>query len=369
MRWQKGFFVGILVLVLTMLWGVAGADSWTDEENYDISWYNSSDTEFLINSASQLAGLAKIVNGGNDNFQGKTISLASDIDLSQFSWTPIGNYDNSFQGVFDGCGHEVKNISISSYAKDSRGQIYSGFFTWLSGATIQNLTLQGNIICGDTVHFAGGFCAEAENVVFENCTSNMTFGDSTIYYAAGFAAVSGDISFINCTNNSNINLQTSSGVGGYIGFAVEGKVVISECTNTGNISSSYHTAGGFIAKSTADSIDLSSSMNSGNVTLIYTYGSQSGGFIGHNKSGEVEIEFCVNTGKITGADAGGIIARNTEESDSFASITIENCKNQGDIAVNEALDMFSPNIGGGIIGWCLNAQVNHCINYGNVTAS
>lgn len=72
-------------------------DSWTDEDNYDISWYNASATSFELSDAEDLAGLAMITNGeltagdfevdatlgGDydddervlDDFSGKTITL------------------------------------------------------------------------------------------------------------------------------------------------------------------------------------------------------------------------------------------------------------------------------------------------------
>ena len=38
---------------------------WTDEGNYDISWYSADATEFTISTAQELAGLAYLVNNGS----------------------------------------------------------------------------------------------------------------------------------------------------------------------------------------------------------------------------------------------------------------------------------------------------------------
>jgi hypothetical protein len=47
----------------------------------DTAWYNDSQTEFTITTPEQLAGLAKLVEGGND-FYDKTIKLGADIMLN-----------------------------------------------------------------------------------------------------------------------------------------------------------------------------------------------------------------------------------------------------------------------------------------------
>jgi len=64
------------------------ADLW--DGTTDTSWYNDYDTEFIIYTAEELAGLAQLVNNGN-SFSGKTIQLGNNIDLNGLNWTPIGN--------------------------------------------------------------------------------------------------------------------------------------------------------------------------------------------------------------------------------------------------------------------------------------
>ena len=59
----------------------------------DTSWYdpNVPQKEYTIFSASQLAGLAQLVNQGN-SLEGTTIRLHSDLDLAGHNWIPIGNH-------------------------------------------------------------------------------------------------------------------------------------------------------------------------------------------------------------------------------------------------------------------------------------
>ena len=77
-----------LVLLVTLLVIPASADNaaaW--DGSIDTSWYSKGETEFEISTPAQLAGLAAIVSGEAtgikaDNFNGKTIKLTADLDLS-----------------------------------------------------------------------------------------------------------------------------------------------------------------------------------------------------------------------------------------------------------------------------------------------
>ena len=78
---------------------------------------------YQIATAEQLAALSVTVNDGSANgYPGQYFVLTDDIDLSGTAWQPIGHLDLSnqynmsvwFMGTFDGQGHTVSNISLSS---------------------------------------------------------------------------------------------------------------------------------------------------------------------------------------------------------------------------------------------------------------
>ena len=78
-------------------------DSW--DGTADTSWYQDGISEFHLTTAEQLAGLAKIVNETGNVFQGVTVYLDTDVDLSGHEWVSIGtgnNVANYFGGTFDG---------------------------------------------------------------------------------------------------------------------------------------------------------------------------------------------------------------------------------------------------------------------------
>ena len=152
----------------------AGADA---EDGIDTSWYTNDTTvsTFYISTAAQLAGLAKLVNEGN-NFSKKTIQLTKDIRLNEQdvptadknpnSWNPIGGKIGTktytFNGVFDGNGHTVSGLYISDT------NTHKGLFGAIKYATVKNLIVTGSVNSGNKNN-AGGIVGNASNSTVQNC--------------------------------------------------------------------------------------------------------------------------------------------------------------------------------------------------------
>ena len=83
------------------------AASWLDTNYYDISWYvNETDSEYVINTAKQMAGLAHLVNNENKTFMGQKIRLDEDIDLTANTWETIKDI---FEGTICGSHRIILN--------------------------------------------------------------------------------------------------------------------------------------------------------------------------------------------------------------------------------------------------------------------
>ncbi|MCD7727530.1 MAG: hypothetical protein LUH57_04220, partial [Ruminococcus sp.] len=132
----------------------------------DTSWYNSTDTSFTITTATQLAGLASLVNNGN-NFSDKTIKLGNNIDLNSEDWTPIGTYSSPFSGTFDGQGYTVSNLYINDTASDQLGL----FGCVGNSGTVQNITVNGVTVQGR--YYLGGVVGYNSGTVIY-CDSSVT---------------------------------------------------------------------------------------------------------------------------------------------------------------------------------------------------
>ncbi|MBE5734513.1 MAG: hypothetical protein E7347_05650 [Clostridiales bacterium] len=192
-------------------------DSW--DGSADTTWFDQTKTEFSLSTAEAIAGFSQLVDAG-ETFEGKTIKLENDIDLSlgeDDCFDPIGSYrhDKAFKGTFDGQGHTIYNLQQNTWALDN-GYYYNdcglGLFGAVEDATIKNLTLDGaeisgeSAICGGIVAVAGGEC------VFENITVKNADVADYQYYAGGVVGwASGDHTY------KNIVIDESTVIGGQWG--------------------------------------------------------------------------------------------------------------------------------------------------------
>ena len=196
------------------LWDGSVTTAWYD----NVISNNSDATEFTIYSASDLAGLAEIVDGGN-TFEGKTIILNTDINLEGYSddantirisFDPIGwGYENSawnrdgaegkpFKGTFNGNGKTIYGLYQSGWAlEESTGTDYTytncgfGLFASASTATFTDLTISGATVIVECVE-AGVLVGLAQgNCRFENIN---IFGSEIANYQRPAGGVVGEVS-------------------------------------------------------------------------------------------------------------------------------------------------------------------------------
>ena len=123
---------------------------------------------YEISTGAQLAWLAAQVNNKNV-FSGKTVMLTADIDLGEQEWTPIGvNFrknGKSFQGTFDGNGHIVTGLKISSGDAGNMG-LFGPIYG--SGAIVKDLIVEGNVNMPNQSTI-GGIVANNSGGTVQNC--------------------------------------------------------------------------------------------------------------------------------------------------------------------------------------------------------
>ena len=144
-------------------------------------------------------------------------TLADDIDMSGQAWTPIGDGSHSnspaYTGTFDGAGHTIRNLSITS-------QAYSvGLFGGIRGGTVKNLTLENPQISGN--NYAGGIVGVLQiNSTMENCHvsgGSITGGNGT-------GAIAGSASgMVRACSSSSVEVSGNGysgmgGAGGIVGW-------------------------------------------------------------------------------------------------------------------------------------------------------
>lgn len=281
--------------------------------SYDISWYNSQDTEFTLTTPEELAGLARLVNSQTDSFDEKTIYLGSDVSFYEFAdadawssgagapadeWYPIGaTYGTPFKGTFDGNGFTISGIYME------REDGVSGFISFAgSGSVVRNLTLENSFIASVNT-YSGGICGYNHGAVIENCVNRARI-ESYYYIAGGVCGVNAGGIVANSINEGIVIGSKSSG--GIAGEACE-NAIVEMSRNSGDITASKY-AGGVCGYS-GDSI-INSCYNSGYVKG----GEKVGGILGCTV-GNSEIGYCYNMGKIVNLNSlsGGVTGTETAE--------------------------------------------------------
>ena len=209
-------------------------------EKHDTSWFtkNSDASTFTIKTAEQLAGLAHLVNNGN-NFSGKTITLTQNIDLSKYdNWVPIGTStrddSSNFSGTFNGSGYIISNLTINR--PDDNNQ---GLFGRIVNGKVENLGLDSVNIRGR--NNVGGVAGRVDSGYVTNCYSIGTI-NSTDRNAGGVVG--------SLRNNSNIansfstaTINGISQIGGVVGMVIDSSIV-TESYFTGAINGINNFIGG-----------------------------------------------------------------------------------------------------------------------------
>lgn len=217
---------------------------WYTDTFSNFGLYEVSDADVIIETKEDLINFRDAVNNGND-YEGKLIKLAADIDLSDVNdgntgWEPIGSYHSKyeeqqhyFKGTFDGNYHTISGMYMIPHeeAWDYTGH-YEGLFGYVNDATIKNLTISGaNLISCD---YSGLVAAAA----YGDCTfENINIKNSEIYvYNCSSAGILGFATGVDGEGKeskitfTNINVDETnkigalwdtydSPVGGILGYA------------------------------------------------------------------------------------------------------------------------------------------------------
>ena len=155
---------------------------------------HDSENPYLISTAEDLEALASIVNTGarRDGYYLQT----ADISLNNQEHTPIGNYNNRFNGTYDG-GNKI----ISYWHINKPDEEYVGLFGYVN-ACINNVIVDNCTIIGKA--YVGGIVGCSYSTIIYNCFSNATVqGNSYVGSIMGWH-----------NGNSSNNFHSSTTTGG-----------------------------------------------------------------------------------------------------------------------------------------------------------
>ncbi len=274
---------------------------------------------YKITDAAGLVKLSQIVNGvaatdttpavEPNDLEGVYIYLAKDINMEGVAFTPIGNQlfeggvgmkEYAFKGTFNGHGHVIENLVVTSDVSLGDQQ-YAGLFGLLDSATVKNLVLAANCSFEQTgtsgISGLGYIAGKAKG----KTTIDNIYNAATASTSASHAAMVGRGQVNSLTNSTNAGAITSTGssTAGFMGYN-EGTTLVENCRNIGAITG-------------------------GNAAGIVSRG-----------RGVVVIKNCINNGEITNENEGGVAMAIGAYLDQAANkLTIENCINYGKVTGGE----------------------------------
>ena len=186
--------------------------------------YDSNTKTYTVYNANGLMNIAELVNGGKSDIN---ITLDTDIDLTGKDWTPIGtDYDNSYKGTFDGGGHTITGLTVTTNDE------YVGLFGYLNRAgTVKNVVMEGVQITSNQIYGGsiGGVVGSSWGTI-ENCSVSGSVSGTV--YVGGVAGAQIGGSITGCSSSATVKGMVD--VGGVAG-QTNSNATLTACYATGNV--------------------------------------------------------------------------------------------------------------------------------------
>jgi urease accessory protein UreF len=284
---------------------------------------------FQISTATQLQNLAYALEL-YPSLQSSYFQLTANINLSGVASPVIGTASYPFSGSFNGNNYSITGYSVTGYAN------YVGLFGYVSGATIQNLSLSVSSVSAAAFSYVGSVIGYASGqLTLSNVSVNLSGAVTGSQYVGGFAG--------------ELNTGTSS--------------VISGCSvsGSGSVTGSNQYVGGFAGAFTggtmsgvSESVATTSTYNNSSSNVGGLLGYNSGSLVGCSSSGTV-----TNSGNSAG-NVGGLVGY------SYSPGTITQCYSTSTVSASTA----SSGTGfGGLVGYSSSTTTTQSYATGSVTGS
>ncbi len=328
---------------------------------------------------------------------GNTCVLDCDIDLSEaassYPQAPIGTSSSrAFTGTFDGRGHTVSGVSVSTNASTLSGTGL-GLFGYVKNGTVRDLRAEGELRIAQRY---AGMVGRALNADLSGLVSALTLrflpseeanvtklthaGGVVGYYTVDSAAarhkqIAGCV-FEGAFVGETATISRVGGVVGLLDFGSAAKVsvTVSDCRNAGAVTGSLRLGGVIGATYNPSSVagaDLTVTRckNEGSVSAVATGDGFCGGIVGLFQNGAAcvgrsELLGSVNTGSVSGVlNVGGIAGGAISDA---TQILVARCANTGAITSTRTASLSGT---GGIVGKARGVDVRDCEVRGSVTGA
>ena len=253
-------------------WVDGGGESGAAE---DLGYSIQNDGSYMVYNANGLMNIAELVNGGKTDIN---ITLDKNIDLTGKDWTPIGtDYDNSYTGTFDGDGHTITGLTVTTNDE------YAGLFGYLGKAgTVKNVVMEDVQITSNHSRSHAGGVAGHSNGTIENCSVSGSVSGTV--FVGGVVGAQWFGSTTGCSSSATVKGTTY--VGSLVGQAHRG-ATLTACYATGNVTLEIDpirntAAGGLVGMNAGSSILACYAIGNVTSTGSITSNAHIGGFLGTN---------------------------------------------------------------------------------------
>ena len=184
------------------------------------------ENELGIYSHKGLMWFVDQVNNQSNNFAGKTVTLATNIDLDNMPWTPI----SGFKGTFDGAEFTISNLNVAVTGKASAG-LFADAQATIKNLYLKDVTISGNYKAGAIV--GDGLCAKIKNchVIGGTITSTPYNKDDANHVGGivGYLSAEPAAHVKDCTVDG-LTITAYRDVAGIAGFACRTELDVINCT-------------------------------------------------------------------------------------------------------------------------------------------
>ena len=342
--------------------------------NQGSGYYNSATQTFFTSGSYTASQYVRITDGGRNLY----FKLTADVDLAfhgttssgqQYNvidlWTSIGTKTSPFLGHFDGGNHTVANFLVP-------GSDNQGFFGYIYGGTVKNLTIAGAITNRETTgDHRGILCGYLNSGTLRNCVITKVVGSNYTSQSRIGAITGRNLGFVCGTNHygrivhcqtdmtqiENATYTHGSCFGGICGYNDFG--TIDSCRSHLAVypGVTIDTVGGIVGYNHNGILVADTSYNNSYNKSIMSY---VGCIAGYSNGTQSEIRSCYvdeqSRVPSLGNYIGGVIGKMDDG-------VIDGCEHYGTI-------IAQGNYIGGIAGLCTEgARISGCFNTGTVCES
>ena len=304
---------------------------------------------YQIGTAQQLVWFAERADKANADGGTSTanVELTADIDLNDIA-TEGNNWKTMstsyiYQGTFDGKGHKIFNLRTQQA------------FIWAFRGDLKNITVSGDLLAGGN-NFNGliGWSYEGNN-------------------GRGVSIIEN----VNCDINIDATKNSVQAVGGLIGYAQTGNLIIDRCTYSGNMTISkqnYLGYGGIVGYNGSGGTKISNCANYGSLTTDYKE-TLLGGIMGYTNAGTNTFYNNINVGKVENTSAEGgaytsaLIGRHRSHSETYYGNnywlkgSCTQATGESPIAEDKVFEVTAEEMASGEIAYKLNEYAGETIWY------